>query len=93
MDFQSRPTNPTPTTPEVNIKTAGPALGVTYRLESDGVLLSTGSVTLPRKSDWRWNVSIHIANANPLELCFGCEGAQAFALAAEFRVSERIRCG
>jgi hypothetical protein len=88
-DFQSRPSNPSPTTPEVNIKTAGPDLGVTHRLESDGVLLSTGSVTLPRKSDWRWHVSIQVATANPLEVCFGCEGAQAFALVEEFRVSEQ----
>jgi hypothetical protein len=83
-DFTPRSGNATPSTEEAE-STSGPDLELTYRLESAGIVISSGSVTLPRKSDWHWGVTIFSATANPEEGCFGCFGAQAFPLADAFR--------
>jgi hypothetical protein len=84
-DFKSTPQNPIPSTPEVETSVGGPDLELTYRLQSAGTVISTGTVVLPRKSDWRWSVSVHSATTNPEENCFGCFGAQVFPLAEAFR--------
>ena len=88
-DFRPRSDNPVPSTPEIETKTSGPDLEVTYRLESTGAVLSTGTVSLPRRSDWRWGVTISAATTNPEEGCFGCFGSHAFPLAEAFRAPER----
>ena len=84
-DFRSRPENQVPSTPEVETATAGADLLLTYSLESAGTVISTGTVSLPRKSDWRWGVTISAATTNPGEGCFGCFGSQSFPLAEAFR--------
>jgi len=87
-DFQASP-SATPTTTEVETSTSGPALEVAFRLESDGVVLASGSATLPRKSDWSWNVTVDAATDDPRLSCFGCVGSQAFPLAESFRAPGR----
>jgi hypothetical protein len=88
-DFQPRSNNATPTTPEAEIATSGPDLELTFLLEYQGDLISSGSITLARRSDWRWGISIWAATENPELSCFGCEGSQAFGLPATFQVPER----
>ena len=87
-DFRPDPEDPGApflTTPEVATSTSGPDIVVTYRLESGGAVVSTGTVTLPRRSDWRWGVNISASTTNSQEDCFGCVGAQGFPLAEAFR--------
>jgi hypothetical protein len=88
-DFRPRPENATPSTGEQDIFTSGPDLELTYQLESGGEVLSSGSVTLPRRSDWIWGVTIWARTTDPLEGCFGCFGSAAFSLAQAFRAVER----
>jgi hypothetical protein len=88
-DFRTGTDDPVPSTPEVETATSGPDLDVSYRLESAGTVLSTGTVALPRKSDWHWSVTIWAATTSPEEGCFGCFGSRAFALADGFRPLER----
>jgi hypothetical protein len=59
--FLVTPANATPSTPEVTVGTSGPDLPVEFRLESAGAVLSAGTVTLPRRSDWRWIVTVQSA--------------------------------
>jgi hypothetical protein len=84
-DFTIGPDLVTPTTPEVGTRTSGPDLEVTYEISDGGAVLSSGTVLLPRRSDWRWGVTIEAATADPAEFCFGCFGSRAFALAPAFR--------
>jgi hypothetical protein len=84
-DFTIGPDNVTPSTPEVDTRTSGPDLEVTYVINDGDVVLSSGTVQLPRRSDWRWGVTIEAATANPAEFCFGCFGSRAFSLAEAFR--------
>lgn len=84
-DFRPRPDDLALSTPEVETSTSGPDLEVTYQLESGGAVLSTGTVSVRRNSDWRWTVSIFASTTNPRENCFGCFGSQAFPLAEAFR--------
>jgi len=84
-DFQPRPEDAVPSTPEVETAIEGPDLELAYRLQSAGIVISTGTVVLPRRSDWRWSVSVHSATTNPEENCFGCFGAQVFPLSDAFR--------
>ena len=88
-DFSPRSDSPIPSTPEVETQTSGPDLEVTYRLESTGGVVSTGTVSLPRKSDWRWGVTIFAATTNPYQDCFGCFGSHGFSLAEAFRAPEQ----
>jgi hypothetical protein len=87
-DFVPR-TDARPSTPEVNVGRSGPDLVVTFRLETGGVLLSAGTITLPRRSDWRWGVILQAATEDPTDSCFGCIGSKAFLLAEAFRVPAR----
>ena len=84
-DFRPRSGNATPSTEEVEISTSGPDLELTYRLQSAGTEISSGSVTLPRKSDWQWGVTVFSATTDPQENCFGCIGSQVFPLIEAFR--------
>lgn len=88
-DFKPRNDNPAPSTPEVDTKTSGPDIQVTFRLENLGTVLSTGTVVLPRRSDWRWHVTISASTENPGEFCFGCFGSTAFPLPEAFRAPGR----
>jgi hypothetical protein len=88
-DFRPRSGSPVPSTPEVETRTSGPDLELTFRLEDADAVVSTGTVSLPRKSDWRWGVTISAATTDPEEGCFGCFGSQAFPLAEAFRAPER----
>ena len=40
--------------------------------------MAAGSVEIPLREDWRWNVSIFVADSNPMKYCFGCQGSRAF---------------
>jgi hypothetical protein len=87
-DFRPHPEDPGApflSTPEVETSTSGPDLEVTYQLESGSAVVSTGTVSLPRRSDWRWGVTISASTTNPSEDCFGCFGSQAFPLAEALR--------
>jgi hypothetical protein len=88
-DFRPDAFNATPSTPDVAIATSGPDLTLSYRLETEAGPLSTGSVTLPRRSDWAWHVTISAATTDPALLCFGCIGSHGFGLAEAFRAPER----
>jgi hypothetical protein len=83
-DFRPRD-NATPTTPEANLQSTGPDIVVEFRLEDQGELLSKGSITLPRRTDWRWGVTIVNSTSDPRQQCFGCIGSAAFDLAASHR--------
>ena len=87
-DFHPRPDNSTPTTGEASLQATGPDIVVAFRLVDSGVLLSQGSITLPRRSDWRWGVTIFNKTTDPRQGCFGCMGAAAFDLAASHRVAD-----
>jgi hypothetical protein len=52
-DFRPRFDSPVLSTPEVETRTSGPDLERTFRLEDADAVVSTGTVSLPRKSDWR----------------------------------------
>lgn len=88
-DFRPRPENATPSTGDQDIFTSGPDLELEYRLETGGEVLSSGSVILPRRSDWSWGVTIWARTTDPLEGCFGCFGSAAFSLAQAFRSVDR----
>jgi hypothetical protein len=88
-DFRTDANHPTPTTPEVETRTSGPDLQVSYIINNADQVVSVGEVTLPRRSDWRWHVSIAAATTDPQEGCFGCFGSKAFALAQSFRAPQR----
>jgi hypothetical protein len=84
-DFTVGPDNATPSTPEVETRTSGPDLEVTYVINDGGAVLSSGTVLLPRRSDWSWGVTIEAATTSPEEGCFGCFGSRAFGLPPAFR--------
>lgn len=88
-DFRPRPENATPSTGDQDIFTSGPDLELNYQLESGGEVLSSGSVILPRRSDWSWGVTISARTTDPGEGCFGCFGSTAFSLAPAFRAVDR----
>jgi hypothetical protein len=88
-DFRSRPENATPSTGDQDIFTSGPDLALNYQLESGGEVLSSGSLSLPRRSDWRWGVTIWARTTDPLEGCFGCFDSAAFPLEQAFRAVDR----
>ena len=58
-------------------------------LALDGTPVSTGTVELPLKPDWRWNIVLTRAAEDPKILCFGCFGSKAFNLDPKFRESEK----
>ena len=87
--FRDMPANATPSTPEATLGTSGPDLSVAFRLESRGAVLSAGTVTLPRRRDWCWNVSVQSATTDPKFECFACVGSQAFPLAVEYQAPDR----
>ena len=84
-DFRPRPDNATPTTSDAALRTSGQDLTVEVRLKAQGVLLSQGSVSLPRRSDWKWRVDIIASTLDPRRTCFGCFGSTAFALLDSYR--------
>ncbi len=84
-DFRPRTSNATPTTPEWGLQSDGGEIVVDFRLDSAGVALSQGSIQLPRRSDWRWGVTIVGSTADPRLGCFGCVGSKAFALSSGYR--------
>ena len=88
-DFRTDADHSNPTTPEVGTATSGPDLELSYTLESAGAILSSGTFTIPRRSDWRWNVSFWAATTNPMESCFGCFGFATFPLAETARTPGR----
>lgn len=88
-DFRTGIDQPVPSTPRVETATSGPDLEVSFHLENAGSVLSTGTVVLPRRSDWGWGVTILAATTSPEEGCFGCFGSKAFDLAETFRTPER----
>ena len=88
-DFRTDADHSIPSTPEVGTATSGPDLQVSYTLDNADTFLSGGTVTLPRRSDWRWHVTISAATTDPEEGCFGCFGSSAFPLAQSFRPPER----
>ena len=87
--FRVTSANATPSTPEATLGTSGPDLPVAFRLESAGAVLSAGTVTLPRRRDWRWNVTVQSATTDPKFECFGCVGSQAFPMAAAYQAPHR----
>ena len=89
VDFKPRPPNATAATPEAGISPEGGDLTVSFRLETAGAVLSNGSVTVPRRRDWRWRIDVIAATTDPRLLCFGCSGSAAFPLAAGYRAPGR----
>jgi hypothetical protein len=71
-DFKTGTDDPIPSSPEVETATSGPDLEISFRLESAGAVLSTGTVVLPRRTDWRWGVTVSAATTSPEAGCFGC---------------------
>jgi hypothetical protein len=86
-DFRPRTNNAMPTTPEWSLQGDGTDIAVAFRFDSAGVILSQGSIQLPRRSDWRWGVTIVASTSDPRQGCFGCMGSRAFALPGGFRTA------
>jgi hypothetical protein len=78
-----------PTTARVATSASGPDLEVSFTLTYADTHLSGGTVFLPRRSDWRWHVTVSAATTSPEEGCFGCLGSQAFELAQSYRAPGR----
>ena len=83
--FRATPINGTPSTVEEDVGLTGPDLQVEFRLEDAGVVLSSGTVLLPRRRDWNWNVLFQASTTDPKLACFGCFGSQVFPLAVGFQ--------
>lgn len=47
---------------------------------SDGTAATRGAVLLDLEPGWRYAVQCAVGEANPADACFGCRGAEAFAL-------------
>lgn len=87
-DFRPGPSNAAFRTSDAALRTTGADLTVEYRIESLGVVLSQGTVLLPRRSDWKWGVDIITSTTDPRRTCLGCFGSQAFPLLAGYRTPE-----
>lgn len=85
VDFRPRPENATPSTPDRDLSTSGPDIMVTFRLVDGAQLLSQGTVTIPRRSDWHWGVTVFNRTEDPERGCFGCFGSVAFDLPPSYR--------
>ena len=83
-DFPGPQSAPTPTTPERSTRSAG-ALELTYRFADAAGTVSTGSIALPLRPDWRWGVDLIAATTDPRVGCFGCSGSRAFPIAPAYR--------
>ena len=71
------------TTGEIQVPTNGPStVEVHFALaDTNGALLSSGSIELPLKQDWIWSVELRPGGPeDPLLGCFGCYGAKSFPL-------------
>ena len=58
----------------------GTLFGAVWLL-SGGDTVAAGTIDLPLKDDWRWFVSIFVADSNPMRYCFGCFGSRSFKAA------------
>jgi hypothetical protein len=77
------------TTGEIETPSTGSLeIGFTLRA-SDGTTVSTGTVELPLKPDWRWNIVLLPTINDPKIHCFGCFGSKAFPLDPKFRATEK----
>ena len=79
-----RPQGAALSTPAVETAESG-TLRVGYELTEGGATVSKGDVQMPLRKDWSWEVTIRVDSLNPSRYCFGCSGATAFPLAAQFR--------
>jgi hypothetical protein len=71
------------TTGEVPVPTNGPStVEVHFALtDTNGALLSSGSIELPLQHDWIWSVELRPGDTeDPLASCNGCYGAKSFPL-------------
>lgn len=63
-------------------------LGYGFELrDSLGMLISSGTLALPLRSDWDWGIDLFVQATNPAWSCFGCSGARAFPLAAPYQTT------
>jgi hypothetical protein len=53
--------------------------------DSTGEHVSSGSITIDIRPDWRWGVDIVLWNENPFYGCFGCVGYKAFYVDSVYR--------
>jgi hypothetical protein len=59
-------------------------IGVHVALKDpDGTVLAQTDVGLAIRSDWVWEVSIHLADGDPMETCFGCIGHETVPVPAD----------
>lgn len=47
---------------------------VSFRVAERG----SGTVRIPLKPDWEREVQFHVADSDPIDRCFGCEGSERF---------------
>ncbi len=55
--------------------------------DSTGGYLSSGSVSLDIRGDWRWSIDFVLANKDPFYGCFGCVGHKAVRVAPIFQMT------
>jgi hypothetical protein len=55
--------------------------------DSRGGRVSSGSIMLDIRPDWRWGVDIVLSDKNPYFGCFGCVGYAAFPVDSVFQRS------
>jgi len=84
-DFRTGPTFAVPATPPATVGNTGEALTVTFNLVANGATISTGSVSLPARSDWAWTINILSRTSDPAFQCLGCVGSRAFTLPEAWR--------
>jgi hypothetical protein len=85
-DFNSNGENQPYRSPDLPTRTKG-TLRFTYALvEPSGETVSGGTVDLPLRRDWRYDIDILTDSTDPTHYCLGCGGSQPFALSPEYRL-------
>jgi hypothetical protein len=53
---------------------------------------TSGAIELSLRNDWRWGVDLFIQENDPIDVCFGCFGSEAFDLdpVLGFDANERL---
>src|SRR5262245_40568020 len=84
-DFRSAADSSVSQSPIHSTHTSGD-LVVSFTLrDTKGAVAARGSVTLPLRPDWRWNIDFFNMTGDPRGGCLGCDGSKAFKLPPALR--------
>ena len=85
-EFTSDGTLALPHSREWSTATGG-SIDVAFEMvDSTGIVLTAGQVSLALRSDWRWQVDFMNATQDPRLRCMGCSGSRAFSLPVAYQV-------